>query len=360
MTLLLFLLFLVLALVLFSGDWRTGLLITVVIGFAQDPIRKLTPNQPGYYVGFVLIAFAFSTIVLFQRKRGRFELPLMFPTSPTVRRWLPVLVFFIFLQSINSLVRWGIPSRTFIGAAFYLAPLVALWVGFQLARNHLFVRKLLSLYIICTSIFAVTALAHYLGADLPIFKAVSGDKLISFRFGFSATGAIGLWRSTDIAAIHLTVAACFALALGMASSGGAKRPLYITLSCLLALTSLLTGRRKAIVQILVFVLLFSSFVFLYGRGKSRQQLLAVLISTAGVAAFLAVFDPTSLLGPDFGEYLSRATSAGGDAGERFQQLGLRAFFRGLEISRYVGLGAGTLAQTGDSGVARIQGSGLAR
>ena len=105
MTLLLLLLFVVLALALLSGDWRLGLLLTVVIGFAQDPIRKFTPGQPGLYVGLVLVAFAACSFLLFQRRNGRFELPRMFPYSPRTRRWLPAFVLLIALQAVNPSVR---------------------------------------------------------------------------------------------------------------------------------------------------------------------------------------------------------------------------------------------------------------
>ena len=358
MTLLLVLLFLVLALALLGGDWRTGLLMTVVIGFAQDPIRKLTPNQPGLYVGLALVAFVASTFVLWQRNRGRFELHLMFPASPTVRRWLPVFVLLIAVQALNALVRWGIPLRTIIGVGFYLAPLLGMWVGFQLGRNQAFLRQLLKLYLICTVLFGLTALYDYLGVDTPLFEAVGGGQIIHFRYGFSTTGAIGLWRSTDIAAIHLTIGACLAMVFAISGPAGLQRNGWLALSGVLAITTLLTGRRKAIVQVVVFLGLFVWMVSRYGTGRSRQQLFGVAISVAGLAAMVLVLDPRELLGPDFGEYISRASSAPGDVWGRFDSLGIRAFLRGLDVSNFVGLGVGTLAQTGDAGIARIKSKDL--
>jgi multisubunit Na+/H+ antiporter MnhG subunit len=57
-TLLLLLLASGLVVLLLDGNWRDGLLLSVLVGFLQDPIRKLTPGQPGLYVGLVLIAVA--------------------------------------------------------------------------------------------------------------------------------------------------------------------------------------------------------------------------------------------------------------------------------------------------------------
>ena len=174
MTFFLVLLLAALALALLSGDWRLGLLLTVVIGFAQDPIRKLTPGQPSTYVGLVLVSFLACSLLLWQQRRGRFDLSLMFPTSPAISRVLPLFVTLIALQSIHSLVRWGVPSRTLIGAAFYFAPLIGLWVGFQVGRFQPFLRGLLKVYLFCAALFGFTALLDYLGADTALFDAI-GD-----------------------------------------------------------------------------------------------------------------------------------------------------------------------------------------
>jgi hypothetical protein len=355
MTLLLLLLFVALSLVLLSGDWQSGLMITVVIGFAQDPIRKLTPGQPALYVGLVLLAFVASGFVLWQRHQGRFDLALMFPSTPVIRRWVPLFFLLIALQAFNSLNRWGIPVRTLVGVGFYISPLLGIWMGFQLGRFQPFLRRLLQLYIICTVVFGLTALIDHLGSNSPLFDAVGKGQIIHFRRGFSSTGAIGLWRSTDIAAIHLTVGACLSLVFALSGSAGRNRNAWLVLSGVLALTTLLTGRRKAIVQVVVFAGLFVLLVARYGEERSRKQLFGLAMSVAGLSAMLFVLDPREFLGDDLGEYIRRASTAQDDVWERFNNLGLNAFLRGLEISDGVGLGVGTLAQTGDSGIVRVSG-----
>jgi hypothetical protein len=350
-TLLLASLFAALGLALVSGAWRLGLLITVVIGFAQDPIRKLTPGQPGLYVGLVLVAFVASAAVLWLRRGGSFELAWVFPETPILRRWLPVFVGLIALQAFNAQVRWGIPTRTLIGIGFYLAPLLAIWVGCHLGSSPPLLRRLLQLYIFGTALFGFTALIDYLGADTPLFQAVGGGTIIHFRYGFYTSGAVGLWRSTDMAAMHLTVAACLAMVFALSGSGGLKRTAWLALSGFFALTSLLTGRRKAIVQVVVFLGLFVWLLGRYGPNRSRQQLFGVVLSAASLAALVFLLDPSEFLGDDFGEYLGRAASAPADIGERLNVLGLNAFLRGVELSKGVGLGVGTLAQTGASGIA---------
>jgi hypothetical protein len=358
MTILLILLFTALILALLSGDWRTGLLITVVIGFAQDPIRKLTPGQPALYVGLVLVAFVATAFVLWQQHHGRFDLPLMFPSTPVLRQSAPLFVLLIVLQALNAFVQWGIPVRTLIGVGFYLSPLVGIWVGFQLGRFQPFLRSLLRLYLIATVLFGLTSLFDYLGTESPLFDAVGKGLIIHFRKGFYAEGAVGLWRSTDIAAIHLTIGSCLAIILALSGSAGMQRTWWLSVSGILAFSSLLTGRRKAIVQVVVFLGLFLWLISRYGTGRSRQQLYGLVISAAGLAAMVLVLDPSEFLGDDLGEYLNRASSAPDDVWERFNVLGLTAFFRGLSISNGIGLGVGTLAQTGDAAVATVTGEGF--
>ncbi len=359
MTFLLVLLFAALALVLLSGDWRLGLLLTVVIGFAQDPIRKLTPGQPGMYVGLVLVAFLACVLVLWLQRRGRFDLPLMFPATPALRRVLPVFMVLVVLQAIHSLVRWGVPSRTLIGVGFYFAPLLGLWVGFQVGHFQPFLRRLLKLYLFGAALFGFTALLDYLGVDRAVFEAVGGGQIIHFRYGYWSTGAIGLWRSTDMAAIHLTIASCLAMVFALSGSVGVQRSAWLALSGFFAVMSLLTGRRKAIVQFVVFLGLFFWLVARYGPGRSRQQIWGLVISAAGLAALSLVLDPSEFVSDDFGEYLARAGTAKDDLWTRFNVLGLYAVRRGLDISGATGLGVGTLAQTGEADVAGIQGAGFA-
>ena len=44
------------------ADWRLGLLLCLATAILQDPLRKLTPDQPVYFVGFVGVVFAAAFI----------------------------------------------------------------------------------------------------------------------------------------------------------------------------------------------------------------------------------------------------------------------------------------------------------
>lgn len=355
MILLLFLLFAYLAIVLLSGDWRQGFLVTIVIGFAQDPIRKLTPGQPGLYVGLVLIAFLASTFVLYLRKGSSFNLASIFWSFPSLQRWLLLFVWLVFIQAVHSFVRWNIPLRSLIGIGFYLTPLLAIWVGFQIGLDQRFQRRLWILYLILSLVFGATAYLDYSGVNIPLFDAVGDALIIHFRKGFYTTGAIGLWRSTDIAAIHLTISACLSIVFAATCSKPLSRNLWITAAVIFSMVSLLTGRRKAIVQIVVFTGLFLFMLARYGGRKGINQIYGILISAIGLSSIIFLVGPTEIFGEDFSEYINRAGSASTELGTRFNILGIIAIERALRISEFFGVGAGTLAQTGASGIASVDG-----
>ncbi|MCP9927893.1 hypothetical protein [Cyanobium sp. CH-040] len=347
MTLLLLALFALLALVLLSGDWRGGLLLTLVIGFLQDPIRKLTPGQPGLYVGLVLIAFLGTAVVLLQKRRGRLELPAMFWSAPALTRWVPLFVLLIALQAANGLVRSGVPLRTVVGVGFYLAPLLGLWMGFQLGREQPFLRRVLQVYLLGSALVAITVFLDYQGVDIPLFREVGGGILIHFRYGFYTYGASGLWRTSELAAWHLSASAALALVMASAARQAQSRNGWLLLAGAFALLTLSTGRRKGIVFVAVFVAVFLWLLARNAPGRSAGRLLTTLVSAGGLALVLVFLLPETILGDDFGEYVSRAASVREDLLERFNVLGLRGFLRGVEISGGLGLGAGALAQTGE-------------
>ena len=44
------------------AEWRFGLLLCLATAILQDPLRKLTPDQPVFFIGFVGIVFAAAFI----------------------------------------------------------------------------------------------------------------------------------------------------------------------------------------------------------------------------------------------------------------------------------------------------------
>ena len=146
-TLVLLLLATGLVVLLVDGNWRDGLVLSLLVGFLQDPIRKLTPGQPSLYVGLVLVAVACCGLVLWEQRRG-LDLEAMLWGAPQLRRWLPFYVGLIVLQALNGLLRFNAPVLSLIGVGFYLAPALGLWLGFQVGCDQALLRRLVQFYLL--------------------------------------------------------------------------------------------------------------------------------------------------------------------------------------------------------------------
>lgn len=105
-TLLLILLLLPLAVLLADGNWRASLLYSVVIGFLQDPLRKITPDQPALYVGLVLVGMVLTALVLYSRI-GRLNLDPLFSGDRQLIGIVEIFLALLLIQTLNSFLTVG-------------------------------------------------------------------------------------------------------------------------------------------------------------------------------------------------------------------------------------------------------------
>jgi hypothetical protein len=347
-------LFAILVITLLDGDWRTGLVVTLMIGFLQDPLRKITPNQPSQLNGLVLIGFVLCTLVLLDRKRN-FNLRTMFWMVPQMDDWVSIYFALIALQAFNSFSRFGDPVLTGIGIAFYVAPALGMWVGFQVGMNTLLLRRLLAVYLIGSVICAVSVFLSFRGFTHPLLKEVGEGLLITFRHGFSAQGASGFWRTSEIASWHLAAASCIAATMGAASSKRSSQTGLLLLSIAFGFLTILTGRRKALVLVLTFAAIFFLLLFRRSDTAFKDRLVSNLLGTSGLAYILFTLVIVGALGRNFGEFLTRTLTTTDDLGERFEGQGLGAIFRAIEVAQFFGFGVGAGAQAGNLQVTQNRG-----
>jgi hypothetical protein len=339
-------LFAILVITLLDGDWRTGLVVTLMIGFLQDPLRKITPNQPSQLNGLVLIGFVLCTLVLLDRKRN-FNLRTMFWTVPQIDSWVSMYFALIALQAVNSFSRFADPVLTGIGIAFYVAPALGMWVGFQVGMNAALLRRLLTVYLIGSAVMALSVFVSFQGFDHPLLKEVGEGLLITFRYGFSAQGASGFWRTSEIASWHLAAASCIAATMGAASRKSGTQTGLLLMSLGFAFLTILTGRRKAIVLVLTFAAIFILLLFRRADPAFRDRFVSSLLGTTGIAYILFTLVIVGALGRNFGEFFNRTLTTGDDLGARFEGQGLGAIFRAIEVAQFFGFGVGAGAQTGN-------------
>ncbi len=356
--LLLLALFAPLLVLLASGDWRSGVLYSVVVGFLQDPLRKITPNQPGLYVALVLVSVGLCGLVLYSR-RGSLQLRWLISGDRWLLTLLPWAGLLLVFQAANGLLRFGSPLLTAIGVAFYIAPLLGLWLGFQFAQRPAAVPRLLRLHVLLAVLFGLTVWLSFQGVlSGPLVREVGPGVEINFtQLGVMIQGFCGLWRSSEIAAWHLGAAACFLVILGVSS----RQPLVLALAVLLAAAllavSLLTGRRKVLTLVAGFTALYALLVVLRSRPQQRGELLAGgLLAVALVMVFAALgLDVPDSDSGIYGAFVQRAGTVWGDIGERLQRLGVGSLLAGLQASGGLGLGTGAVTQ--GAGTLGVQGAG---
>lgn len=335
-----------------GSDWRTAFAVTIVVGFLQDPLRKVTAGQPGLMVGIVLIFFTLTALVCYQR-RGGLQLRWMFLGSPELVSLAPLFLAIVGFQVFNSFLRFGQPTLTMIGLGFYLAPLIGLWMGYQLGLSPPTLRRMVGLYLLLSVPWSFTVWLSHQGVEWgKLLNEVGGGILIHFSTptgSISQQGASGLWRSSELAAMHLATAACLALVYGWSSPSRSTNNLYGLGALLCTFLTLLTGRRKALVLVVAFVLIMLLFQILRGDTRMRDRILTGVLGPIGlgVLGVVAIF-PNLLV--DLNPFLWRASTIPGDLWERFRRVGFNAIWPAIENSQIIGLGAGALAQTGLLGI----------
>jgi hypothetical protein len=116
---------------------------------------------------------------------------------------------------------------------------------------------------------------------------------------------------------------------------------------------MLTGRRKFLVEILIFVSAYGVFLLYFGRGASRLAMLTGLVGVFGYFAFILWLPETptegaartSLGGEQYDEYVARTqTVIGWDVPERFIELGIAPITWAYNQYGLLGAGLGVGSQ----------------
>ena len=115
------------------NNWRYGLFACVVVAILQDPLRKLAPGEPVYYILLTGVVFGAAFLAAW----GRVSLD-----PNRIAGWrrnlsAPFNLFLLLLaaQAVNAYLQFGSPILVGIGLLSYLAPLPALVLGYHYAKR---------------------------------------------------------------------------------------------------------------------------------------------------------------------------------------------------------------------------------
>ena len=334
--------------------WRDGFLLCVVVALVQDPLRKLVPGEPVYFV--VLVGVVFGATWLSALHAG----VRLGPNA--IRGWwrqvaLPFSLFvaIVVLQAMHSYARFGSPVVTGIGLMAYLAPVFALALSYQFAVRFGLrgMRRLYGLYALLVALWLATVYAEYLGLDSAVLGEV-GEGLRIYDMGTVLKAYSGLFRSSEIAAWHGATLACLAFMLLTGQRLSLPRlAMAIAIVAFVVGLGVLTGRRKMLVEIAVFLLSYYALLTWFGRGKAKVSM-AIFAGAVGVYLLVGSGfvldsgdDETRLpLTTDsrYELYAKRGSTVAGDIPERFQELGLAPVQWAINSFGVLGAGIGTGSQ----------------
>lgn len=327
-------------------NWRNGLLLVLLVGALQDPFRKMAPGIPAYYVMWAAALFilVFASAWL-GRSLGRMRYLALNDRRLAAAGRLLGLVLLV--HAMHSLVRWGNPAIPVLGAMLYLAPLIGVWVGMAYARTETDIRRFLGFYAV---LYTAAALTVYLSPDYkdayPVLQEIGafvGRELKIYDVGTMLYSYSGIFRVGEIAAWHAATAAVFWIILALRNPNIAFRVLVAALVVALVGVIVLTGRRKMLMALTLFVVLFIGLLVLMRGGGGRLVVPLMLVGIVGSFGFqLFEKDQHSSM------YMERSVGVFSEVGERFATA-LNLMRSATYRSGGVGLGLGVASQGGRYG-----------
>ncbi|HVS10402.1 MAG TPA: hypothetical protein VMS76_11050 [Planctomycetota bacterium] len=254
----------------------------------------------------------------------------------------PLLLFAIIvvMQAVRTVVVYGNQTIAGIGLLGYLSPLGAAAAFYLLAREWRNARRWLAIYVTCAAVVAATVALHFFGFGSRLFDSIALDTV--YGLGGRVKMYCGILRSSEFAAFHAATAACIALAW----ISGARRlkgliPVGM-LTGLLLLAVVLSGRRKMLAQLGLFLVIF---LYLEARSRGRRGRVLAAVTFVGIVGGL-IFMLSAQEGAIGGlePYLARSGSLVGDSVERFTSMTVGSFAGVVANVGFFGAGAGIASQ----------------
>lgn len=338
-------------------NWRAGLLVCVIIALLQDPLRKLAPGKPVLYVALVGIVFAASYFGAWVSK-VRLRPSVILGWNSELQ--LPFTLFCVLLvvQSLHTIIRWDNAILPAIGAIFYVAPIPAVIFAHQYAVRvgTRGIVRFMWFYVAMALVWFVSVYMEFSGVKSPVFGEVGVGQII-YDQGLNVKANAGLFRSAEMAAWHVATVSCFLFILANGRKLSIPRMIGVALIVVfLVAVGSVTGRRKMLVQIVIFT---STYLFLFAwflKGKARLAMLSIIAGIVMFSFVLVVMGPdTSEQGFDavdkqlgktdqFAAWKNRGVGVFKDIPDRFMLMGYNPVVWAVDGFGWFGAGLGTASQ----------------
>lgn len=256
-------------------NWRYGWLAAVVCGILQDPVRKLTPGTPPALSMSIVAVYAvilFAATASLQRERVDFSK--RFPNLYSVITLFLVILAFAAMNGLATfgIGAWKVPALSLL---IYLLPIPAVLLGYSwLTREEQLVRFFM-FYAIVTSIALIGTPLEYLRVDVPGLGVVAmPGGYIRHLPGIQIRVLSGFYRAPDIMGWHAATLAAIGITLAVRARVLTKAWPWILVAAWGFLNCMISGRRKAVYMVAVFV---GVFLWRHLRRMKTAQVALILI-----------------------------------------------------------------------------------
>src|SRR3974390_1503229 len=113
------------------AEWRLAPVLCLIAALLQDPLRKLTPDRPVFFVVLVGVVFGAACLSAWAQNVP-FTPGSMFARDRKITATIYLLLALIILEALNSFFQFHNPMITLIGLLTYLLPLPAIIFAYQL------------------------------------------------------------------------------------------------------------------------------------------------------------------------------------------------------------------------------------
>jgi hypothetical protein len=263
----------------------------------------------------------------------------------------------VMAQALHSYVQFGSPIVPAIGVLVWLAPIPAVVLAYQFAKRRALpgVRRWMTVYIGAALVALSGVYLEYIGVQSRLLGEI-GEGQVLYDLGTVLKAHSGFFRASEIAAWHTAAVACFVFTLSVG-----KRPTLIrvmsALGFIAVLVSLgiLTGRRKMLIEITIFVASYFFLVAWLQRGMARLAMIVVVTGFAGYVAIVGFVAPdlvqgsyTKKLSVENAQriegYALRGQSVFADIPKRVKDVGWEPLVWAVDTYGWLGAGLGTGSQ----------------
>ena len=287
-------------------------------------------------------AFVAATILGAMIQRGNLSFKPIHAWYGVLRIPLIAFVLLLMLQASITSLRFGNPMLAVIGLFSYLIPLIGVLLAYYYPRNLNDAKILFIFYISLCALSASGVYLAFLGFDWSVLKQV-GAGLRIYDFGMFMEAYPGFMRSPEVMAWHTATGIC---ALSVFITATHKNSISVfcgVLIIFLLIAGVLTGRRKILVEIILFLTFYNFLLILFHKKVRNVFKFGLLLLGIGAAVSLRMLLPVEA-GENFYPYWQRSTTVFADAPGRFDTVGLGSAEWAFRRGGLMGMGAGSGSQ----------------